>query len=77
MAATELWRHSNPESTQMFKFMQHINSKYGLDLRDYTSLYKWSVDNVPPFWGEVWDFAGIRASKPFDQVRRVSYIAIP
>ncbi|KAK0674269.1 putative acetoacetyl-coenzyme A synthetase [Cercophora samala] len=68
MTASELWRHSDPEGTQMWKFLQHVNSKYGLSLADYPDLYKWSVDNVADFWGDVWHFAGIKASKPFDQV---------
>ncbi len=69
MAVTELWRHENPTGTQMWKFLQHVNAKYGLSLNDYPSLYRWSVDNVAAFWEEVWDFTGIKASKRFDQVR--------
>lgn len=53
----------------MWKFLQHINSKYDLNLSGYPELYRWSVDNIAPFWAEVWHFAGIKASKPFDQVR--------
>ncbi|KAK3375293.1 hypothetical protein B0H63DRAFT_274779 [Podospora didyma] len=64
----ELWRHGSPKSTQMWKFLHHVNTKYQLSLSDYPSLYKWSVENVAPFWEEVWHFAGIKASKPFDQV---------
>ncbi|KAK4137184.1 acetoacetate-CoA ligase [Trichocladium antarcticum] len=66
--AAELWRHGSPEGTQMWKFLEHVNSKYGLDLGDYPGLYQWSIDNVAEFWGEVWRFTGIIASKPFDQV---------
>lgn len=69
MAAAELWRHADPEGTQMWRFLRHVNSKYGLHLDNYPSLYKWSVGNVAEFWAEVWAFTGIRASKPFDQVR--------
>lgn len=68
MTAAELWRHSSPEETQMWKFMNHVNSKYGLNLNDYPGLYKWSVDNVGDFWAEVWHFAGIKAAKDFDEV---------
>jgi len=52
----------------MWKFMNHVNSKYGLNLNDYPALYKWSVDNVGDFWAEVWHFAGIKAAKDFDEV---------
>lgn len=54
----------------MWKFLQHVNSKYGLDLDDYAGLYKWSIDNVAEFWEETWDFVGIKASKRFDKVGR-------
>lgn len=68
MTAPELWRHENPTGTQMWKFVQHVNAKYGLALNDYPSLYRWSVDNIAAFWEEVWDFAGVNASRRFDQV---------
>jgi len=75
MAATELWRHPNPEGTQMWKFLQHVNSKYGLNLKGYPDLYRWSVDNVADFWGEVWHFVGIKSSRLYDEVR--SMILLP
>ncbi|KAK0711322.1 hypothetical protein B0H67DRAFT_284927 [Lasiosphaeris hirsuta] len=68
MAATELWRHGEPESTQMWKFLQRVNDKHGLQLSGYSTLYKWSIDNVALFWEEVWDFTGVRASRRFDKV---------
>ena len=66
LKAKELWRHPDPQSTRMHAFLQHINSTYNLRLDDYASLYKWSIDNVPDFWGEVWSFTGIKAEKTFD-----------
>lgn len=65
----ELWRHPDPTSTPLWKFVQHVNSKYGLDLKDYPAVYRWSIDNVAEFWEEAWHFVGIRASKSFDKVR--------
>lgn len=64
----ELWRHPKPESTQMHKFLQHVKAKYRLDIDDYPGLYKWSVENVPAFWEDVWRFCGIKASKPYIEV---------
>jgi hypothetical protein len=66
--AAELWRHPDPKSTPMYKFMQHINTTFGLALDDYPALYKWSVDHVPSFWEQVWHFVGVEASQPFDEV---------
>lgn len=61
----ELWRHADPESTQMHKFKAIINYKYGLDLDHYEDLHKWSVDNIADFWSEVWDFVGIQGEKQY------------
>lgn len=67
-AAEVLWRHPDPESTPMWRFIQHVNEKYGLRLEGYPGLYKWSIENVAQFWEEVWHFVGIKASKPFEEV---------
>ncbi|TAQ87419.1 hypothetical protein B7494_g4236 [Chlorociboria aeruginascens] len=66
--AVELWRHADPESTQMWIFLQTVNKKYGLELESYKDLYQWSVENIAEFWEETWHFTGIKASRPFDQV---------
>ncbi|KAI0199977.1 hypothetical protein F4808DRAFT_461372 [Astrocystis sublimbata] len=67
-APTELWRHRDPHSTPMYAFLKHVRSKYQLDIDDYPGLYKWSTQNPSEFWGEVWQFCGIKASKPYSQV---------
>jgi acetoacetyl-CoA synthetase len=73
-APAVLWRHPDPKATPMAKFMDHINTKFGLVLNDYPSLYRWSTENVAEFWEEVWHFCGIRASKSYDQVSAFSHI---
>lgn len=64
----ELWRHDSPQSTQMWDFIQRLNKKFGLKLATYEELYQWSIENVGEFWGEVWGFVGVKASKDFDEV---------
>lgn len=59
----ELWRHPDPEATQMHGFKEFVNAKYGLQLHHYEDLHKWSVENLGDFWSEVWDFVGIRGEK--------------
>ncbi|KAK8113235.1 hypothetical protein PG984_013761 [Apiospora sp. TS-2023a] len=68
LAPAELWRHPDPKSTHIFRFLQHVETKYQLGINDYPGLLKWSVDNIADFWAEVWDFCGIKASKQYDQV---------
>lgn len=58
--AEELWRHSNPASTAMWRFIQTVNAKHNLSISDYKGLYRWSIDNVALFWEECWDFVGIK-----------------
>ncbi|MEZ4529039.1 MAG: acetoacetate--CoA ligase [Desulfobacterales bacterium] len=65
-----LWQPSEErvKNSNMYKFMARINKKYNRNFRSYEELWKWSVDNIPQFWAEMWDTAGIIASKPFEQV---------
>ncbi len=56
-------KHSN-----MYRFMQIVNKRHGTDLANYDALYQWSVDNIAAFWGEMWRFAEIKASKGYDRV---------
>ncbi|KAI1204390.1 acetoacetate-CoA ligase [Annulohypoxylon truncatum] len=67
-APAELWRHPNPSSTRMYKFLEHVRSKYNIDIKDYPDLYQWSIENISDFWEEVWHFCGIKASKPYSCV---------
>ncbi|KAI1099174.1 acetoacetate-CoA ligase [Jackrogersella minutella] len=62
---TELWRHPNPSSTRMYKFLELMRLKYSADIKDYPTLYKWSIESISDFWKEVWEFCGIRASRPY------------
>ncbi len=56
------------KASNMFRFMQQVNSTFGTDFADYPALYQWSVDNIADFWGEMWRFADIKASQKYSQV---------
>lgn len=64
-----LWRHPSPESTQMWDFLQKINKSRGLNIQDYHQLHQWSVNNISDFWGDVWEYVGVKASMPYEEVR--------
>lgn len=66
--AAILWRHPSPFDTQLARFMRHVSRKYDLKLETYPMLYQWSIDNTAEFWGEVWQFCGVTASRPYDAV---------
>ncbi|MBF0203504.1 MAG: acetoacetate--CoA ligase [Desulfamplus sp.] len=65
-----LWKPSEEriKQTNIYRFMQTVNEKYGKTFSDYNELYQWSIDNLEEFWSLMWDFAGIRSSKYFDRV---------
>ena len=47
-----LWKPSDESIRQsnMYRFMQFINSKYNQKFTQYAPLYAWSVRNIPDFW---------------------------
>jgi acetoacetyl-CoA synthetase len=56
-----LWKPSDARIRQsnMYRFMQFINSKYHQKFTQYMPLYAWSVRNIPDFWASLWEFADI------------------
>ncbi len=65
-----LWEPSEEQIKQsnMYAFMCAVNKKYGKDFKQYADLHQWSVDNIAQFWSQMWDYADIIASKPYEQV---------
>jgi acetoacetyl-CoA synthetase len=65
-----LWKPSEEriKNSNMYKFMNFVNERYGTDFTEYRPLYTWSVDNIPEFWAAFWDFADIKHSKSYDTV---------
>lgn len=68
----KLWQHSSPETTEMYKFKAYISSRhdvqFGPETDKHSSLWRWSVDHTAEFWGEVWAYTGIRASRTWGTV---------
>ncbi len=40
-------------------FARRVESRHGVQLRDYEALWRWSIDRPEAFWREVWDDAGV------------------
>lgn len=68
--AKMLWKPSEEKirNSNMNRFMNFINQRFGYKFSGYHSLYRWSIENIPEFWASMWEFAEIKASKPYDQV---------
>jgi len=65
-----LWQPSEDriKGTNMYRFVNFINKRYNKRFGEYGELYRWSIENIPDFWASMWDFAEIKASRPYDQV---------
>jgi acetoacetyl-CoA synthetase len=50
------------------RFIDAVNGKHGLQLQSYPQLWTWSVESIPEFWSMMWEFAEIKASRPYTQV---------
>ena len=68
--ARQLWKPSEErvQKTNLKKLMNFINKRYNQNFLDYTSLYQWSIDNIPDFWAAMWEFADVRASQTYNEV---------
>ncbi len=65
-----MWKPSDErvKRTNMYRFIQTVNERFGKNFSDYPSLYEWSVTEIPDFWATVWDFVDIKASQPYERV---------
>lgn len=65
-----IWEPSEErkKNTNITKFIDFVNKRYGQKLRGYNELYEWSINSLADFWTSVWDFCEIKASKPYDSV---------
>ena len=66
----KLWEPSAEQmkSSNMYRFMQTVNERFGKDFADYGALWEWSVTDIADFWATVWDFVDIKATSPYKNV---------
>ncbi len=67
---TPLWIPSEhrKRDANITRFIDGVNARRKLNLNSYSDLYQWSVENIPDFWADVWDFVEIKASMRYDSV---------
>ncbi len=70
MQSEILWQPQDAvaRQSQMFDFMQRINKKFGCNFQEYYDLHKWTIDHIPEFWGEFWEYAHIVHSAGYKRV---------
>jgi acetoacetyl-CoA synthetase len=67
---TPLWTPSEERirNANITRFIQYVNGKQGRNLKTYPDLVQWSMESIPDFWARMWEFAGVKASRGYDQV---------
>ncbi|MFH1151377.1 MAG: acetoacetate--CoA ligase [Actinomycetota bacterium] len=65
-----LWSPSEErvKSSNMYRFIQYVNERFGKEFTEYEELYRWSVEDIADFWSALWDFTDVLASQPFEEV---------
>ena len=65
-----MWQPTEEQisNSQMMDYMQFINKKYGLSLKNYSQLYDWSIEKAEDFWGSFWEYSQIIHHYPYTQV---------
>ncbi len=55
-------------NARMTDFMGWAGRRHGRTFADYGELWAWSVQEVEQFWADIWEYCGVRASKPYERV---------
>ena len=63
-----LWRPDSKKKTKMAELTGIINHNHGQKVNSYEQLHDWSVNHIPDFWEEVWNYCGIVHSEPYTEV---------
>ncbi|WP_051741698.1 acetoacetate--CoA ligase [Streptomyces xylophagus] len=50
--------------SRIVDFARHV----GMDGADYAALHRWSVTDLAGFWGAVWEYFGVDADTPYEEV---------
>ncbi len=56
------------ERANLTRFVRWVGEREGREFEDYEQLWRWSVTEVERFWAAVWEFFGVRASRPYERV---------
>jgi acetoacetyl-CoA synthetase len=65
-----LWQPAADEvaRSNLTAFMRFVADRGFPTMRDYPSLYGWSIDEPQAFWSAVWDFCGVVSSRRYDAI---------
>ncbi len=58
---TPLWQPDAQQlaSSNLSLFINELNHRHGLQLKNYEDVYQWSINELESFWEGVWDICGV------------------
>ncbi|MHC5003133.1 MAG: acetoacetate--CoA ligase, partial [Planctomycetota bacterium] len=70
MGDTPIWQPSAERvaRSNLTSFVEAVEQRTGQRYADYAALHRWSVTDTAGVWALLWDFLGIIASVPYEQV---------
>ncbi|PRY44668.1 acetoacetate--CoA ligase [Umezawaea tangerina] len=68
MSAGPVWRPDPDPDASIIRFTCRAEAVTGRSMADYRELWKWSVEDLEGFWGEVWEYFDVRSDNGFDRV---------
>lgn len=65
-----LWKPSESfaASSNLNLYRIWLNEQYGLNLRDYDEMHRWSVENIGSFWESITQYFDVMFHTPYDQI---------
>jgi acetoacetyl-CoA synthetase len=69
-SSNPIWKPSaaRVEKANLTAFMRFVRERWQPTIEAYPALYRWSLERPDEFWQAVWEFGGVVASRPADQV---------
>lgn len=58
-------------ASDMAGFMAWLEAGHRAQADDYDTLWRWSIECPEDFWAALWEFYGVRASRPYDRIMDV------
>lgn len=67
---TLLWEpgETRKQQSNIYDYMKWLKQHKDLNLTDYHSLWKWSVDELELFWKSIWEYFDIQFKQPYEAV---------
>src|SRR5690625_7075444 len=69
-----LWKpgQDRRERANITPFTRWVREHRGVEAADYDALWRWSVTDLDGFWSAIWEYYGVSAETPYEQVDRKS-----